>query len=200
MLLDFPKIKEKLQKIYTLRMKSHSPFYSGPLSESPKIMIFEGDKYVIVREDGSVEESEFEEMKAKIEIDPDLENIEEITPEQILKKLDDAANELAIQQSKLFYNRIDEATRKAGTSFSADGKPFCIEHFFEMLDKISIDFDENGKPIMPSINIGKDMEESVRNVISESGKDPQNKKRFDDIIERKKEEWRVRKSNRKLVG
>jgi hypothetical protein len=44
------------------------------------------------------------------------------------------------------------------------------------------------------------MEESVRNVISESGKDPQNKKRFDDIIERKKEEWRVRKSNRKLVG
>ena len=41
---------------------------------------------------------------------------------------------------------------------------------------------------------------SIAETISQAKADPANDRRFEAIIERKREEWRVRESNRKLVG
>lgn len=195
---DFPNLKNKLQKVHTDMMRRQSLTYMGPLSGVRQVMIFEGDKSVIVREDGSIEESEFEQIRAKIEID--LKEVEGMTPDIILRKYAAAIEEIAKQQCRTFYKRIDEAASKVGNVFDAGGKPFCIDHFFETFERLDIDFDEEGKPKMPMIIVGEDIFKSVAGVISKSEANPEHKKRFAEIMERKREEWRVRESNRKLVG
>ena len=71
---------------------------------------------------------------------------------------------------------------------------------WDMLEKIHIDFDKNGQPRMPNMVIHPDTLERIRPKLAEWEADPAIKKRRIEILAKKKEEWRDRESNRKLVG
>jgi predicted DNA-binding protein (UPF0251 family) len=198
MLPDFPKLKEKLQKLLIARTKMVQSAYMNPLSDVPKARIFEGNRTILVREDGSVEEIEIKEMKAEMEIN--LKEIETITLPDILEKFDTTAKELAMQQSKVFYDEIGKAVEKVGNVIDIKGKSFSIDDFLKMLDMIWLDFDENGNPNFPTIVAGEKTFKSISEVLPQLETDQECKKRLAEIIERKREEWRARESNRKLVG
>ena len=194
MLPDFPDIKEKFLRILTNRMKKIQSEQMGPLSEIRRIKVFEGRKIIMIRDDGSVDEIKLK--KHIVDIKISSEEIESSKPEDIIMKFDKAAINLASQLSKTTYTRIEEAAEQVGNVIDFKGKLFSIDVYFEALEKIMIEFDENKNPLIPTI-IPLEKNSEISSLIETN---INYKKRFEEIIEIKKEEWRDREINRKLVG
>jgi poly(A) polymerase Pap1 len=198
MLPDFPSIKEKLLYLLNARMKRVKSALLVPFSEAPESRILEGDKIVLVREDGSAEQVEIREIKVERQID--LTEVERMTPETIKERIDAVAKEMAVQQSKVLFEDLDKAIRKSGNVIDFGRRSFCIEDFFKALEMVWIDFDENDQSIMPTIVAGEKTSDAIAKVLQEAESNPKCRKRLQEIITIKKAEWRDREANRKLVG
>ena len=198
MLPDFLKVKEKLEIMLYYVFNQDRLTHLGPVANVPVSLVFEGNKTILIREDGSVEEMDPKQATAELQVT--FEEFEEMNDSVVLNKIDNAAEEMAGQQAKSFYEEVGKAAEEVGNVVSADGKPFSIDMFFEGLEKIDIDFDEDGNPSGLMCPVSPELYPSVVKAIEQAKTDPEMDKRFDAIMERKKEEWRVRESNRKLVG
>jgi len=95
MLPDYPEIKKKISDAYTLRM--NMLIKQAPFDDVATHTIFEGHKNRIIRHDGTIDDTEFKEVVCDISID--LNNFEDTTVEDILKKIDECAVEMGKQQS-----------------------------------------------------------------------------------------------------
>ncbi len=80
-------------------------------------------------------------------------------------------------------------------SFPADGQPFSIDLLLEFLEEMAIDFDEAGNSSRLALVAHPKLRPSIVKVMSQAEIDP----RYQELMERKKEEWRVRENNRKLL-
>ena len=198
MLPDFLKTKEKIQKLRAFTMEKILSSHIRPFDRVPTSIIFEGNRTVVVREDGSVEEGNL--VGHSVEIQFELAEAQELTPEMFHERANRAAIEMAGKMKKSAYEQIERSAEEVGNVISAGGKPFSIDMYFEMLEKIEIDFDEAGNPSLPMCAVSPKLWPSVAKIISKAKDDPENDRRFKEIIEQKREEWRVRESNRKLVG
>ena len=200
MLPDFIKVKDKLRKIQAYMMEHTLLSHMGPLANIPVSIIFEGNKTVVVREDGSVEEKNLEEATAELAIR--LEEVENMTTEMVFDKINRVTEEMAGKLKKSFYEQLGRSATEVGNvvSVSVGGKPFSIDMYFEMLEKIEIDFDEAGNPGQIICPVNPKLFPSIAKVISQAKDDPDTDRRYKAIMERKREEWRARESNRKLVG
>ena len=188
---DFLKTKEKLQKMLNQEMKKARLFHMGPLANVRESMIFEGNKTVVIREDSSIEETNLEQITARLEIK--FEEVEKMSPEMVLDKINGIAEEMAAKTLELFLQRLAKITDETGNVVSADGEPFSIDLFLQLLETIEIDFDEAGNPSGLSF---LPLTSSISKTISQAEADP----RYQAIIKRKREEWYAREGNRKLVG
>lgn len=198
MLPDFPKVKEKLQQKLNHRLKQNLLLHLGPLADVPTLMFFEGNKAIIIREDGSVADMNPQEMRVEQVINSA--ELEGMNHEMILDKIDTMAAEMAEKQKKLSYEVIKKTAKEVGNVFSGDGEPVSIDLLFQMLEKVFQDFDEEGNPDELTFVSSPEVYASIVKVISQAATVPENNRRYNAIIERKREEWRVRESNRKLVG
>lgn len=197
---DFPSIKEKLHKILLQRWKNVVYAQTSPFSHNRR-MIHEGGESkrdVIIREDGSIEETKFAESRGEFEVK--FAEVEFLTFDKVIEKIDAAASKMAEMQSRKMYESIAEATDRVGNVLDGKGRPFSAEMVLEMFDKVMLDFDEKGELHNFAIVIPPAMSKKVKEELEKIEEDPVLKKRFDEIITRKKDEWRVRESNRKLVG
>jgi hypothetical protein len=68
MIPDFPVLKEELNGAITRFMRDRFKFHQGPLSDVPQGRIFEGRRNIIVREDGSEDETKMQELSAETRI------------------------------------------------------------------------------------------------------------------------------------
>ena len=191
---DFLKTKEKLQKRLDYEMQQAHLTHMGPLADVPKSMIFEGDKHIVVREDNSIDEGSLENTRVKLEVKFD--EVEKMNHEMVLDKINQAAKEMAGKTKRLAFEQIKKSVEEAGNVGSTGGKPLSVNSLFEVLEKIDRDFDEAGNPNELSVVAHTERLSSISRVISQAEADP----RYQAIMERKKEEWRARESNRKLVG
>ena len=188
MLPDFLKVKGKLQKMHGYVMKHAHLSHLGPLVAIRESVVFEGNKTTIIREDGSVGETEFAEITAELQVN--FAEVEEMTHEMVLHKIDEVAKEMAEEIERSIYEELNRITDETGNVISDDGKPFSIEMLFEMLEKMDLDFDEAGNPsgtrFVPPPKL--------------PAADPETARRYQALMDQKREEWRVRENNRKLVG
>ena len=194
MLPDFLKTKEKLKKMHNTEMKKAQCRHLGPFADTPKSEIFEGDEVILTRSDGSREEVEMKKAEGKVEIK--FEEIEEMTHERILDKIDTMAREMAKQIAKTAYETMSEAAEEVGNITSADGKPLSIDLLLEGLGKMHLSFDEDGQPSGLRLVAHPKMSSALEKIYSQIESHP----RYQELMERKREEWRVRENNRELVG
>lgn len=202
MLIDFPKEKEKVKKFYTDVIKIKKDLLS-PTALASRVRVFEGHKHLLVREDGTYEESEYSPIGEEIKFDiKEIENMAQAnTLDPLYKKFDELAEKIASKEAKMFYGKIDQTLEKTGGIVSAKGRPF-FEVFFECIEKIEIDFDENGKPEFPTLIINPETEEKIKlqDKLKEIETDQSYNKRFKEILDKKREDFRDRENSRKLVG
>ena len=118
--------------------------------------------------------------------------------EKLEEKLDKIAQEAISQEAKLFYKKLHDTSEKAGTAVSAGGKPISGEMLLQVFSTTETEFGPDGRPTSTLV-IHPDMEPSLRKAAEEIENDPELRRRSAEILERQREAWLTRQSNRKLV-
>jgi len=93
-----------------------------------------------------------------------------------------------------FFKSIGEITDAVGTSLNAEGKPFSFDLLNDMLEKLDIEFDEEGEPVLPTLVMHPMMAERIVNM----NPTPEQEKRHAEIMERKRAEYYAKKRTRRL--
>jgi len=194
MLIDYPEAKRSIQKLIDERMQRAllHPIFDG---NGIRIM-HEGDRFSINGERGWKHAGHFQEASAKFEID--LKEYPSLTLDELLEKVDEATAELLAQKSKMIFESLDKVTAETGNVINVQGA-LSPEHFFEMIEKVELAFDQDGKPKMGMV-AGAGAHAKIISLIQMIEADASLKRRMDDLMERKKDAWRSRESSRALVG
>ena len=198
MLPDYLKVKKQLQKMLQDRLDYKYLSNMGPLANIPESMVFEGNQTVLIREDGSVDDRD--PAVAITDIRIELSEVERLTPAMILNKIDEAAEEMARQLGKAFYEEIGRLADEGDSVVAIEANSFSIEAYFDMLERIEMDFDEAGNPDEIMAPVHPEHFPAIAEIIARAKKDPETDRRYHAIMERRREEFRVRENNRKLVG
>jgi len=197
MLPDFPKEKELLGKFWNEYLARRNREFLGVFGTIPSFAIHEGDRWKIERVDGSESEQEYEELSSPFTID--LEEVPNLTPEKIIVKLDAVAEDAAKQMTQSMFRELKEATEKVGNVVNAKGQPLSQEHFLEMLEKMDASFTPDGQWDIPSFVMHPDAWKANEEKFKEWEQDEEFKAKQEEIISKKREEWRAREALRKLV-
>lgn len=199
MLPDLPKLKSDIAQVFHVIFKNRVNAYLGVVGEVPRYLIKEGSNPVTLRSDASRDETTLKAASAETVFN--LEEIPNLSVESRIARLDTAAREMADQISSHAFATINEAVDKVGNVVDAKGKPFSAEAVFEVLEKIQMDFDDDGiKHKEITVVIPPALTERVRETIEQIHQDPELSKRYEEIIDKKRMEWRDREAARKLVG
>jgi hypothetical protein len=198
MLPDYPKIKEKLLKLYANQITENSE-KSNLFKEIQKSILHEGDKVIIVREDGSTEESILKTEQVSIQIPEEY--ITQGNHEKINEILLEAAVEMEKKKTKSIYASLTDTANSIGNVINVNGMALNPDHIYELFEKIQLNFDkddnnESGYKFYCHPNTVETLKEVFQIIES----DPIQEQRFSELMARKKEQWRVRETNRKLVG
>jgi hypothetical protein len=198
MIPDFPVLKDELNRAITRFMRERFRVHQGPLSDVPQGRVFEGRRNVIVRQDGSEDETKMREVSAETRFAVD--EIRELHLPKLLEKLDATVQEMAATQARHFYETMSEGVQKVGNTIDGGGQRFTAELFLQAMEKIWIEFNADGSPQMPTVHISPNQTDDVKRMIERLESESDLKKRFDTIMIKKREEWRAREADRKLVG
>jgi len=183
-------LKDRLRKFLIERTSRHGVFPDNVRN----IPLYECISYDQTRFDGSQETKKLEKLQGKIVLTK--ESLNEKGFIAVLEAYEKASKEIADEQQAFFFRRFDEIIKNSGQEVDAKGKPFTPELLLETLEKMYLDFDENGEPIFPTFFTGKNLFERAKKWQDSK----EYKIKLDELIERKYSEWRYHESNRRLVN
>lgn len=193
MLPDFPDVRKHASEILMKWFQRRVFQRTGVLQEMKPRRLEEGHRVEFHRLDGTVDHVEMNCVRSKLELR--LDHFREKGLQAVLEALDRTAADLAQKQSRFFFKRLDEVCDEAGQTVDGKGRPVSFDVMIELLDKMDIDFDDAGNPVLPTLISSRKVQESFEKLETT---DEQNK-RFDKLIEEKRFAWRDRESNRRLV-
>jgi len=197
MLPDFVEVKKRVHELLMHYMQGRVQHHLGFMSQVPRVVIPEGQHNRLVRSDGSVDDTKLKKVQGSEEINTDPKN--GLHFKAVLQKLDAIAKQIADEQQRQMFARINEVTEKTGNVTKAPLKEFGLKHLNDMLEKIEIEFDEKGEPRLPSMICGPKMAESIMARREQIESDTVEKARKAEILARKKEAFRAREGRRRLV-
>lgn len=194
MLPDYPSIKLKIKEKLIERIEY------GPsiLNMVKRHTLFEGNKTKIIYPDGSERFTESQTVKTPMRIS-DLSQYENMSFEDILRIIDEAGLERAKQQNDFFFKTFEEIVKSVGNDINVGGK-LTPEVYFEMLNRLQLDFNKDGTPKYPTFFANEKFEKLFLKVLNEIETTPELRKKLEDILSQKRDEWIDRESSRKLVG
>lgn len=198
MLPDLPKLKKELWGIWSQYLQQQMHANMGVFQQAGRYTSHEGDRLRVVRADGTVEESEFK--RASSEMVMKLDDVPTSTPLERRQLLDRLALEMGSQIATHLFDGLNKTLDAAGQVVDGQGKPFDHETIFAVMESIQIDFDEAGRHVPLSIVYAPGMTGEVRKAFRLIESDSEIKARYEELISRKKVEWRDREAARKLVG
>jgi len=191
MLPDFPKMRKLLEEAihYQIHLRARTKSVISTLVHG--ITQHEGTQHSYHQEGSGTITQGYEQIASPFTIRFD--EVPELIGERLEAKIDALAEDIARQTSDLFYKTMDEVTKKAGTSFDGGGGPITQEIALEMHERTQWSPDSVfiAHPVMA---------EAMSKKWNEWQADAEFMKKFKEIDRRKKEEWRDRESNRKLVN
>ncbi len=194
MLPDFPKIKAELNKSlnkYSQFLHSKHPL----LSQIRKERHYEGKEMSIDRENGVREISKYKEISSTL-----ADKKEELIEKgfiAIIENIPNVIEDINKQISRLLFDRVEDAAKKSGNIIECKSRKFDFDVFMDMLEKVSIEFTDQGVPMLPTISFSDP--EYIKTKFIEWGSNKEYKERFQKLMEKKKKEWDAEESNRKLV-
>lgn len=197
MLPDFPNEKEQVADVLLDFFKKRMQGYMVPFDKVRRYFHHEGHQHEVVTVDNIATKGGYAEISSSFTIS--LDRIQEMPPEEVLRELDKSAQNMAGEAKKHAYKTIGEAVERVGNVVSAQGQPLTAEKWLEAFEKIEIDFDEGGEPIMPTMVVGPELGRKLRDLLPQWESDVRVRRHFEDIIERKRLDWRDREARRRLA-
>jgi len=190
----FPRLERELEEVLIKYVSEVADEFSPLMKDIPTQRLFEGNASSAIREDGERDETEMRQFSTELQIPTDT--ILYGTINDIAEIFTPLGRELVSQKERVLFQSVEEWTEKTGNVVNSEGKPFSMEKLLELFEKIHIDFDDQGKPRMPTFVAGKEIMEQFRRLSEE----PVHQRAFNAIMVRKKAEWLAREADRTLVG
>lgn len=198
MLPDYPNIKREISQVLTEYLQTRILQRSAHMDGIAKSIIHEGGKSTIVRASGETDEIDIKTASGEAPITED--ELKTMDLGGIRQKLDAIAEEMASQQAEHFFDVLVDATNKTGNVVDGKGNPLTNELLLEVLEKMPIEFNEDGTHSDLRIVVGPDSEETIKKLMEEFDNDPVLKDQYDRLMKRKREEFNAREASRILVG
>ncbi|WP_042703471.1 hypothetical protein [Methanobrevibacter arboriphilus] len=196
MLPDFPLFKYKIRNSAinsVWNIMNDDPIKSS----SRKKIQFEGGGFSHYNLDGERIKKDFTRVGTELTISDD-----EILDKGILiylEKMVSAGEEMSKQTTEILTKEIGEAAASVGNTASFNSEQTIDEMMYEMIEKMEIDFDDDGNPYMPILVTGSKAYNTIYNKIRKNPKSQKCNSKMEELLKIKKEEFDVRESNRKLV-
>lgn len=108
--------------------------------------------------------------------------------------MNELVNMQMFESSKMIIDETSSICEFTGNVMDKRGGEMNYDYFLKVIEKISIRFDKEGMPIMPTVFCGKQLFEKMKKMTSTLEQEEKMKK----IIQLKKEEWYANKHYRKL--
>jgi hypothetical protein len=195
MLPDFVALKRQIVADRTGELRSAER--RGIASLAGHVRQHEGDRFTVVREDQSVHTSRYKEVELSATLKAsDLLSKGTTAIRDMMSELTDA---LEKEQTQTFEAVMKQATDEAGTATHAGGRPITAELIIETFEKMEFSFEDDGTWNMPTVVLHPAQEARARHELSRLDTDPVLNKRMKALVEKKREAWRVRETNRTLV-
>jgi hypothetical protein len=137
MLPDFPDLKSDLAEHLDEFVRARIDFHLGALSQIKRVRYFEGRGWTLNYSSGETHDSEMQLTEEELSLS--VEEIPNLTFDDMLTKLDEFAKRLAEKQAVRAYQRISEIIEKFGNSVDAKGRPLTAELILEMFNQVHID-------------------------------------------------------------
>lgn len=196
MLPDFPETKRLFSRFFRtyMRLKIRE---GSPYNAVQTRYLHEGRAMKITRADQSESTSGMEQLSASLEIKFD--EIENLTFQKAIEKHNAMIADLVRKQTHFIRERMSSEIPESQT-LDAKGRRFDGQVVIDMLEKMQIEFNPDGTPHEIFVDGPLFTLERMASVDKEFESNPELKRNFDEMMEKKKEEWRDREADRKLVG
>lgn len=199
MLARYPRFARRVEKTLGERFESVHREHLGPLGGVKKIIHHEGRRGRFVdpenRRDvviAPTEQAVSRTISVKEIMEGDLVSL--------IARLDGAAQEMADSSMKLFLRRMNEAVTMSRNTIDLAGRTLDAESFLRMFEMTRTDFTPGGDPIFPTLLLHPDMVPNIKALHDQLERNPEYKRRWDEIMNKKREHWDAREANRRLVG
>jgi len=169
----------------------------GILNQIASHVIHEGASNSISRSPLDNEPTKMVEAGAEARIGFD--EIESVDANYILNKANEIADQFERHFSTHLFETMDDVTKKTGLRYDGGGRPLTNDALIEALSQMNIDFDQSGNANV-SIVAPPAMAATFQKLHAEMDKDPVLRKRWDGMMEKKRDEFRTREINRNLAG
>lgn len=192
MLPDFLTLKLELLKSQSYSVtqdRSGEPL----LSKIARQVFHEGKGFILMREDGSAEKTEFQKSSGEISID--LNKMQERGEVVIDDALNTAGKQIVEAQRKLLFETLDRVV----PTHDAGGRPLSAELILETWESMDFTFDENGNWQRPEIVVNPIQVPRLTKEFKRLEIEPHLVQRFEEMLAQKKRDWHDREANRKLV-
>jgi hypothetical protein len=197
MLPDFPSLKTEIMARLAARVRAGAQA-DALLALMPAFIIHEGSRSRLLREDGTVQEMIFDNpLHASAEIT--MQDIADAGPAASIAAIDQMTQSLQEGMTRRTLKAIEDAAESVGNSIDARGKPFTPELYFAALNEMELSFDDSGTWSPPTWLAHPDTRPKIERVLASIEADPDLRARRDAIVDRQREEWRVREAHRRLV-
>jgi hypothetical protein len=143
----------------------------------------------------------YQEISTKFEISK--EELLKSGPEAYFSRVPQIAKEWSEKQAQLFFKKMDEIVEATGNVVDAKSRPLSPSLYLAALDTVAMSFDEFGNPNLPSLFLHPDKAEKMKEEFQKLETNSILKLKFNLlrklIIDKKRQDWVDRESNRKLV-
>ncbi len=114
--------------------------------------------------------------------------------EKFAESIYNFAYELIDHKHKMMLDTMKNITDFTGNVIDAQGKSFSFDLCLDMLEKLEMHFDDKGNPILPSIVVGTELFEKIK----DRKMTKEQEDRHNQIIEAKRKLYYAKKRNRRL--
>ena len=150
-----------------------------------------------MRSDESESNTDMQQLSSMMEIR--FNEIPDLTFETAIAKYDEMILDMVRKQTGFALERLSEDIPKS-QSVDAKGKTLDAELILQMLETIQLDFYPDGRPHELHVVGGLFSPERLKAVDEEFQNNPELQNRHNELLAKKREEWRAREASRKLVG
>jgi len=122
-----------------------------------------------------------------------------MSTEEFFRLASEPGKKMAQEASRRMLEEVAKVTKEAGQVIDAKGQAFHPRLMIEALRKMDISFDDHGNPSLPQMIVGSELHSSIRDKIPGWEQDEAIKSGMREVIAQKREEFREREANRRLV-
>lgn len=191
----FLKTKIKLRRKFETELRKQ--IRAHQFLKIPEQILHEGHNLVTTSVDGFEDSDELKLIESGFEISE--EECKQKGPRAVFEKIPSIVEDMIAKKSKVIFEKMNEVTERTGNVIDAEGKELSPELIIKTLEKIEINFDGLGNPIMPTLVVNPETYKKIQNNPDRWKETPEMKRRLAELLKKKYSEYVDRENRRKLV-